>query len=179
MVETVLADDGPFARPPSPRGERAAGLRAPEGVTRIGESVVIEGEVKGSENIVIDGKVDGMIDLQQHVLTISPTGRVEGSRWAGGGEVGRRSRAGKRQRHGREGEHCRERLGRRRHRGPAGGYSRRGAFAGPGRYVGRPRGGRCRERCPDCGADQSSSAPTSRTRPGRSFNGLQVRRADR
>ena len=78
MVETVLADDGPFARPPSPRGERAAGLRAPEGVTRIGESVVIEGEVKGSENIVIDGKVDGMIDLQQHVLTISPTDRVDG-----------------------------------------------------------------------------------------------------
>ena len=77
MVETQLADDTSVNRPPSPRGQRAGGPQALEGITRIGKGVVIEGEVKGGENIVIDGTVDGTIELRQHVLTVGPTGRVK------------------------------------------------------------------------------------------------------
>ena len=72
MVETQLAD-GPLV----PRGRRAGARHAPNGSTRIGKGVVIEGEVKGGEDLVIDGKVDGTIDLSQHVLTVGSTGSVK------------------------------------------------------------------------------------------------------
>ena len=49
MVETQLAD-GPLV----PRGRRAGARHAPNGSTRIGKGVVIEGEVKGGEDLVID-----------------------------------------------------------------------------------------------------------------------------
>ena len=74
MVE--LADDASVSRPPSTRGQRAGGPHTPEGITRIGSGVVIEGEIKASEDLVIDGKVDGTIELRHHVLTVGPTGRV-------------------------------------------------------------------------------------------------------
>ena len=77
MVETQLADDASVSRTGSTRGQRAGGPQAPEGITRIGKGVVIEGEVKGGENLVIDGKIDGTIELRQHVLTVGPTGRVK------------------------------------------------------------------------------------------------------
>ena len=77
MVETQLADDASVNRPRSPRGQRAGGPHAPEGITRIGKRVIIEGEVKGGEDLVIDGTVDGTIELPQHVLTVGPTGRVK------------------------------------------------------------------------------------------------------
>ncbi len=77
MVETPLADDASVSRPPSPRGQRAGGPQAPEGITRIGRGVVIEGDVKGGEDLVIDGNVDGTIELRHHVLTVGPTGRVK------------------------------------------------------------------------------------------------------
>ncbi len=73
MVETPLADDASVSRPPSPRGQRAGGPQAPEGITRIGRGVVIEGDVKGGEDLVIDGT----IELRHHVLTVGPTGRVK------------------------------------------------------------------------------------------------------
>ena len=76
MVETQLADDASVSGESSPRGQRAGGPHAPEGITTIGKGVVIEGEVKGGEDLVIDGKVDGTIELRQHVLTVGPTGRV-------------------------------------------------------------------------------------------------------
>ena len=41
------------------------------------KGIIIEGGVKAGENLIIDGKVDGMIELLQHVLTVSPTGRVK------------------------------------------------------------------------------------------------------
>ena len=50
-----------------------AGRTPPEGITRIGRGVVIEGEVKAGEDLVIDGKVDGTIELRHHVLTVGPT----------------------------------------------------------------------------------------------------------
>ena len=77
MVETQLADDASVRRPPSPRGQRAGGSHAPESTTRIGQGIVIEGEVKGGEDLVIDGQVNGTIELLEHVLTVGPTGRVK------------------------------------------------------------------------------------------------------
>ena len=77
MVETQLADEASVSRPPTPRGQRAGGPHAPEGITRIGSGVVIQGEVNGGEDLVVDGKVDGTIELPQHVLTVGPTGRVK------------------------------------------------------------------------------------------------------
>ena len=76
MVETQPADEA-SASPPAPRGQRAGGPHAPEGITTIGQGLVIEGDVKGAEDLVIDGKVDGTIELRQHVLTVGPTGRVK------------------------------------------------------------------------------------------------------
>ena len=76
MVETQLADEA-SASPPAPRGQRAGGPHAAEGITTIGQGVAIEGEFKGGEDLVIDGKVDGTIELPQQVLTVGPTGRVE------------------------------------------------------------------------------------------------------
>ena len=76
MVETQAADDASVSGGASPRGQRAGGPHASEGITTIGKGVVIEGEVKGGEDLVIDGKVDGTIELRQHVLTVGPTGRV-------------------------------------------------------------------------------------------------------
>jgi cytoskeletal protein CcmA (bactofilin family) len=43
---------------------------------RIGKSVVICGEVKGSEDLVIDGRVEGTISLSESRLTIGPTADV-------------------------------------------------------------------------------------------------------
>jgi cytoskeletal protein CcmA (bactofilin family) len=43
---------------------------------RIGKSVVILGEVKGSEDLVIDGRVEGTVTLSDSRLTIGPTADV-------------------------------------------------------------------------------------------------------
>src|SRR5580658_1262256 len=39
---------------------------------RIGKSVLIRGEVKGSEDLVVDGRVEGTISLSESRLTIGP-----------------------------------------------------------------------------------------------------------
>jgi cytoskeletal protein CcmA (bactofilin family) len=39
---------------------------------RIGKSVVIRGEVKGSEDLFIDGRIEGTISLSESRLTIGP-----------------------------------------------------------------------------------------------------------
>ena len=77
MVETQLADEASVSRPPGPRGQSADEPAAPEGITTIGQGVVIEGEIEGGEDLVIDGTVDGTIALPQHVLTVGRTGRVK------------------------------------------------------------------------------------------------------
>lgn len=43
---------------------------------RIGKTVVICGEVKGSEDLIIDGRVEGTISLAENRLTIGPTANV-------------------------------------------------------------------------------------------------------
>jgi cytoskeletal protein CcmA (bactofilin family) len=39
---------------------------------RIGKSVVICGEVKGSEDLIVDGRVEGTVNLSESRLTIGP-----------------------------------------------------------------------------------------------------------
>jgi cytoskeletal protein CcmA (bactofilin family) len=43
---------------------------------RIGKSVIICGEVKGSEDLIIDGRVEGTVTLTESRLTIGPTANV-------------------------------------------------------------------------------------------------------
>jgi cytoskeletal protein CcmA (bactofilin family) len=39
---------------------------------RIGKSVVIRGEVKGSEDLIVDGRIEGTITLSDSRLTVGP-----------------------------------------------------------------------------------------------------------
>jgi cytoskeletal protein CcmA (bactofilin family) len=43
---------------------------------RIGKSIVICGEVKGSEDLVLDGRVEGTVTLSEGRLTIGPSANV-------------------------------------------------------------------------------------------------------
>jgi len=43
---------------------------------RLGKTVVIRGEVKGSEDLIIDGHVEGAITLAENRLTIGPNADV-------------------------------------------------------------------------------------------------------
>jgi len=43
---------------------------------RIGKTVVIRGEVKGSEDLIVDGRVEGTVSLSESRLTIGPTANV-------------------------------------------------------------------------------------------------------
>jgi cytoskeletal protein CcmA (bactofilin family) len=43
---------------------------------RIGKSVIICGEVKGSEDLIVDGRVEGTVNLSESRLTIGPTASV-------------------------------------------------------------------------------------------------------
>jgi cytoskeletal protein CcmA (bactofilin family) len=46
-------------------------------VVNIGKSVVIKGELNGSEDLTVEGHVEGKIELQEHVLTIGPNGKIK------------------------------------------------------------------------------------------------------
>jgi cytoskeletal protein CcmA (bactofilin family) len=43
---------------------------------RIGKSVVICGEIKGSEDLIVDGRVEGTVTLSESRLTIGPNANV-------------------------------------------------------------------------------------------------------
>ena len=43
---------------------------------RIGKSVIICGEVKGSEDLIVDGRVEGTVTLTESRLTIGPSADV-------------------------------------------------------------------------------------------------------
>jgi cytoskeletal protein CcmA (bactofilin family) len=43
---------------------------------RIGKTVVIRGEVKGSEDLFVDGRVEGTVSLSESRLTIGPNANV-------------------------------------------------------------------------------------------------------
>lgn len=59
------------ARPVETRPEPARG-----GVAVLGKSVVLKGQVYGREDVTIDGEVEGTVELQEHRLTVGPTGKV-------------------------------------------------------------------------------------------------------
>jgi cytoskeletal protein CcmA (bactofilin family) len=40
---------------------------------RIGKSVLIRGEVKGSEDLIVDGRIEGTVSLSESRLTIGPS----------------------------------------------------------------------------------------------------------
>ncbi|MEE8314693.1 MAG: polymer-forming cytoskeletal protein [Myxococcota bacterium] len=44
----------------------------------IGESIRIKGDIEGSEDITIEGRIDGRVVLDEHHLTIGPSGNVHG-----------------------------------------------------------------------------------------------------
>jgi cytoskeletal protein CcmA (bactofilin family) len=46
------------------------------GLARIGKTVVIRGELKGSEDLIVDGQLEGTILLSEGRLTIGPTANV-------------------------------------------------------------------------------------------------------
>lgn len=54
--------------PTSPAVSRREGI--------IGKSICIRGELTGNEDLTVDGKVEGKIDLEEHNLTIGPSGRI-------------------------------------------------------------------------------------------------------
>jgi len=43
---------------------------------RIGRTIVINGEVKGSEDLIVDGRVEGTVNLSENRLTIGPNANV-------------------------------------------------------------------------------------------------------
>lgn len=43
---------------------------------RIGKTVVICGEIKGSEDLIVDGRVEGTVSLAENRLTIGPSAQV-------------------------------------------------------------------------------------------------------
>ncbi len=43
---------------------------------RIGKTIVIRGEVKGSEDLIVDGRVEGTVTLSESRLTIGPSANV-------------------------------------------------------------------------------------------------------
>jgi cytoskeletal protein CcmA (bactofilin family) len=44
---------------------------------RIGKSVIICGEVKGSEDLIVDGRIEGTVTLTESRLTIGPNASVQ------------------------------------------------------------------------------------------------------
>jgi cytoskeletal protein CcmA (bactofilin family) len=59
------------ARPLETRPEPARG-----GVAILGKSVILKGQIYGREDVTIDGEVEGTVELQEHRLTVGPTGKV-------------------------------------------------------------------------------------------------------
>ena len=76
MAEPAVVDIAAAGRRRPP--EHGGGSRAPvAGGTMIGRGVVIKGNVSGNEDVEVEGEVVGTIELQQHVVTVGPGGRVE------------------------------------------------------------------------------------------------------
>jgi cytoskeletal protein CcmA (bactofilin family) len=59
------------SRPLDTRTEPARG-----GVAILGKSVILKGQIYGREDVTIDGEVEGTVELQEHRLTVGPTGKV-------------------------------------------------------------------------------------------------------
>lgn len=49
-----------------------------DAVGRIGKSIKLKGEIRGTGDLYIDGLVEGTIELQGNRVTVGPEGRVQG-----------------------------------------------------------------------------------------------------
>ena len=49
---------------------------APEGVTSIGRSLLIKGEVRSSEHVIIEGQIEGRVLVPEHGVAIARHGKV-------------------------------------------------------------------------------------------------------
>jgi len=58
-------------RPLETRNDTARG-----GAAILGKSVILKGQIYGREDVTIDGEVEGTVELQEHRLTVGPTGKV-------------------------------------------------------------------------------------------------------
>lgn len=66
--------DSSIPRNAAPKGAANPGGH---GVTHVGRSVVLKGELSGDEDLTIEGEVKGRIDLPDHELTIGANGRID------------------------------------------------------------------------------------------------------
>ncbi len=51
-------------------------LDVPEGVTSIGRTIVIKGDVRADEHLIVEGTIEGRIVVPEHGLAIGKHGRV-------------------------------------------------------------------------------------------------------
>lgn len=61
----------------APAAPRAAETRRSGGQAVIGESIRIEGDVRGDEDLLIEGEVEGKISLENHSVTVGRSGRIK------------------------------------------------------------------------------------------------------
>jgi cytoskeletal protein CcmA (bactofilin family) len=76
QIQSQIAKEGtPMSTLPSrssePQNDYSRGNAAV-----LGKSVVVKGQVLGREDLTIDGEVEGTIELQEHRLTVGPSGKV-------------------------------------------------------------------------------------------------------
>lgn len=51
-------------------------LNLPQGVTSLGRTLVIKGEVTAEENLIIEGKVEGNISVPDHAVAVGRTAHI-------------------------------------------------------------------------------------------------------
>ena len=51
-------------------------LEAPEGMTSIGRTIFVKGEVRSNEHLIIEGRVEGRVMVPEHGLAIGKHGNV-------------------------------------------------------------------------------------------------------
>ena len=51
-------------------------LNIPQGVTSLGRTLVIKGELTAEENLIIEGTVEGNISVPEHAVAVGRTARV-------------------------------------------------------------------------------------------------------
>src|SRR4051812_502712 len=64
------------AGPNFPTRGRICDMAGENSQARIGKSIVIKGEVKGSEDLVLDGRVEGTVTLAEGRLTVGPSAQI-------------------------------------------------------------------------------------------------------
>ena len=67
---------GPSAAPTSPP-RATEGRRGSTGRAVIGESIRVEGDIRGEEDLLIDGEVVGTVNLEKHSVVVGRGGRLK------------------------------------------------------------------------------------------------------